>query len=141
MHQDQFAVELVIDGKEIISDPGSYVYSPLPMERWKYRSDKAHFTPLVSRNIEKWKKLDPFSSITLKPAYPTYFGLQGFFSTIGRGLEYGSYCLISVRDNEIKLYGFGRDKNQVERGYEGQKISDGYGSVSNKLSFVTEDEH
>jgi len=140
MHLDQFAVELVVDGNEIISDPGSYIYTPLPMERWKYRSDEAHFTPLVSGSIENWEKLDPFSLITLKPAYPTYFGLHGFFSSIGGRLEYGSYCLISVRDNKIKLYGFGQDKNQEEKGYIGQKISDGYGSISNNLSFVTVDE-
>jgi len=141
MHQDQFSVELVVDGNEIISDPGSYLYTPLPMERWKYRSNEAHFTPLISDDIENWKKLDPFSSITLKPAYPIYFGLNGFYSSIGGGLEYGSYCLISIQDNEIKLFGFGRDKNQIRKEYVGQKISDGYGSISNNLSFVTEDEN
>jgi len=140
MHEDQFAIELVIDGNEIISDPGSYVYTPLPMQRWKYRSNEAHFTPLVSGDIENWKKLDPFSLITLKPAHPSYFGLHGFFSTIGEELKYGSYCLISVKDNEIKLYGFGGDKKQVKKGNISQKISDGYGSISNNLSFVTADE-
>ena len=139
MHLDQFSVELVIDGNEIISDPGSYVYSPLPMERWKYRSDKAHFTPLVSDDIEDWKKLDPFSALELRPAYPIYFGSLGFFSLIGEDLEQGSYCLISVRDNEIKLYGFTQDQNQVEKGYVAQKISDGYGSISNNLSFMKAD--
>jgi len=140
MHLDQYSVELVIDGNEIISDPGSYIYTPLPIERWKYRSDEAHFSPFLSHNIEQWKKLDPFSSITLQPAYPAYFGLQGFFSSIDRGLEYGSFCFINVKDNEIKLYGFDSDNNQVEKRYTEQRISDGYGSVLKNLSIVRADE-
>lgn len=132
MHLDQFAVELVVDGNEIISDPGSYVYTPAPMKRWEYRSDKAHFTPLASHSVEKWKKLDPFSSIILEPAYPSYFGLNGFFSSISEGLEDGRFCFITFRDNEIKLYGFNRDKNKVEN-----RISDGYGSLLNNLLIVS----
>jgi len=140
MHLDQFSVELVIDGNEIISDPGSYVYTPAPSERWKYRSNEAHFSSLVDDNIENWKKLDPFSAVTLKPAYPSYFGLRGFFSSIAGELDYGGYCLISIRDNEIKLYGFAQDQNQADKRFTGKKISDGYGSISNNLSFAIVDE-
>ena len=140
MHLDQFSVELVIDGKEIISDPGSYIYTPAPLERWKYRSNEAHFSSMVDVDIENWKKLDPFGAVTLKPAYPSYFGLRGFFSSVGGDLEYGRYCLISIRDNEIKLYGFAQDHNHPDKRFIGNKISDGYGSISNNLSFATVDE-
>jgi hypothetical protein len=140
MHLDQFSVELVIDGKEIISDPGSYIYTPAPMERWKYRSNEAHFSSMVDADIENWKKLDPFGAVTLKSAYPSYFGKHGFFSSIGDEVEEGSYCLISIRDNEIKLYGFAQDHNHPDKRFIGNKISDGYGSISNNLSFAIVDE-
>lgn len=140
MHLDQFSVELVVDGKEIISDPGTYIYSPLPMERWKYRSHEAHFTPLDIEEIENHKKLDPFSKLSLEPAYPIYFGLEGFFSSTDKSLKLGNYCLISVRSNAVKLYGFASDKNKFKKVYEEKKISDGYGSISSNLSFVKVDE-
>lgn len=135
MHLDQFSVELVIDGKEIISDPGTFVYTSIPMERWKYRSHEAHFSPLAYDEVENWKKLDPFSSLPLKTAQPIYFGEHGFFSSINKGLKHGDYCLISIQDNQIKLYGFKGDKNKVKRVYKGYKTSDGYGSISNNFSF------
>jgi hypothetical protein len=45
MHNDQLSMELVIDGKEIITDPGTYLYTPLPEIRNAYRSRVAHVTP------------------------------------------------------------------------------------------------
>ena len=140
MHLDQFSIELVIDGKEVISDPGSYVYSPLPMERWMYRSEEAHYSSLVGDEVEMWKKLDPFSALNLKPANLIYFGLYGFFALIGDKIKTGSYCLISIRDYEIKLYGFARDKNQLDHGNIGKKISYGYGSISNDFSITASNE-
>jgi len=47
MHNDQLAIELVIDGQELITDPGTYLYTPLRQRRNEYRSVKAHFTPWV----------------------------------------------------------------------------------------------
>ena len=46
-HNDQLCVELVIDGKEIAVDPGTYLYTPLPKRRNDYRSVKAHFAPQI----------------------------------------------------------------------------------------------
>lgn len=44
-HNDQLAVELAFDGEDWISDPGTWVYTPLPGERDRYRSAAAHFVP------------------------------------------------------------------------------------------------
>ncbi len=44
-HNDQLSVELAIDGEDWISDPGSYLYTPLPEVRNAYRSVTAHFAP------------------------------------------------------------------------------------------------
>lgn len=47
-HNDQLALELSIGHRNLIRDPGSYVYTPLPEMRNSYRSVHAHFTPWCS---------------------------------------------------------------------------------------------
>ena len=47
-HNDQLSLELTIDGKDLICDPGTYLYTPLPSRRNEYRSVSAHFTPQFS---------------------------------------------------------------------------------------------
>ncbi len=47
-HNDQLSVELVIEGRNIFADPGSYLYTPLPERRNEYRSARAHAAPLAS---------------------------------------------------------------------------------------------
>jgi hypothetical protein len=44
-HNDQLGIELNIDGKDLIKDPGTYRYTVSSEERRSYRSIKAHFTP------------------------------------------------------------------------------------------------
>ncbi len=44
-HNDQLAVELEVDGVPWAQDPGSYTYTANLMERNRYRSVLAHFTP------------------------------------------------------------------------------------------------
>jgi hypothetical protein len=46
-HNDQLAIELCVDGTPWTSDPGTYVYTALPVRRNEYRSVRAHFTPRV----------------------------------------------------------------------------------------------
>ena len=46
-HVDQLSLEVAIDGRDWIRDPGSYVYTPCPRQRDAYRSSTAHFVPYV----------------------------------------------------------------------------------------------
>jgi hypothetical protein len=46
-HNDQLSLELTIDGRNWICDPGTYVYTPLPEKRNEYRSVTAHYAPQV----------------------------------------------------------------------------------------------
>ena len=41
-HNDKLSFELVLNGNDIILDPGSYIYLPNPAERNKFRSTKYH---------------------------------------------------------------------------------------------------
>jgi hypothetical protein len=44
-HNDMLALELYLDGRELISDPGSFTYTPNTKLRNAYRSIQAHFAP------------------------------------------------------------------------------------------------
>jgi len=46
-HNDKLSFELSINGKDIIVDPGSYVYTPLPKWRNSFRSTVFHSTAVV----------------------------------------------------------------------------------------------
>lgn len=44
-HNDQLSLEVTVDGEDWISDPGSYLYTPLPARRNQYRSMLSHYGP------------------------------------------------------------------------------------------------
>jgi len=44
-HDDNLAMELQIGGREVIVDPGSYLYTAFPEIRERYRAAGAHFVP------------------------------------------------------------------------------------------------
>jgi hypothetical protein len=46
-HNDQLAIELMVDGEEWIADPGTYLYTPSPKDRDAYRSVHAHGAPKI----------------------------------------------------------------------------------------------
>ncbi len=51
-HNDKLSYELWMDGKDIVRDRGTYLYTPLPNRRNEFRSIKAHSVPIVG-NIEQ----------------------------------------------------------------------------------------
>lgn len=44
-HDDNLAIEIVVGGEDVVSDPGTFVYTPLPERRNMYRLHSAHFVP------------------------------------------------------------------------------------------------
>ena len=46
-HNDKLSFELNIAGSDIYVDPGTYLYTPLPAMRNKFRSVKAHNIPII----------------------------------------------------------------------------------------------
>ena len=65
-HNDQLSITLRIDGKDVIVDPGTYLYTPLPERRNEFRSTTAHFT------VQK-------DGAEQNPWYP---GSEGLFSMV-----------------------------------------------------------
>lgn len=47
MHNDQLSFELAYDGVDLLVDPGTFVYTPLPYWRNRLRSSLAHNGPVV----------------------------------------------------------------------------------------------
>ncbi len=99
-HNDQLSIELNINGKDIIADPGTYLYTPLPERRNEYRSVKAHFAPQVKGrepgNLDEglFKLVDAVSGECL------YFGEEGF---VGRHYGYSSKIWLHIKFQECKL--------------------------------------
>ncbi len=53
-HGDRFSFELWVAGKDLVVDPGSYIYGALPSERDRFRGDKAHSIPYRARKEQLW---------------------------------------------------------------------------------------
>jgi heparinase II/III-like protein len=77
-HNDQLHLELVVDGKQWITDPGTYVYTPLPEERNAYRSTGAHFTPRLTGPEPARLDLGLFRLGGESRARCVYWGPEGF---------------------------------------------------------------
>jgi len=54
VHNDALSIELAIDGQDLIVDPGTYLYTPIPKHRITFRSTEVHNT-LIVENIEQNK--------------------------------------------------------------------------------------
>ncbi|EDS78653.1 conserved hypothetical protein [Clostridium botulinum C str. Eklund] len=48
-HNDKLSFELSLRGKDIIVDPGTYLYTPFPKKRDEFRSIKVHNVPIVKQ--------------------------------------------------------------------------------------------
>lgn len=60
-HNDKLGLELYIDGEPVLTDPGSYLYTPLPRLRDEFRSVQAHNTLQVA-GYEQNRFVDSFVS-------------------------------------------------------------------------------
>jgi hypothetical protein len=77
-HNDALSIELQIGGIDRITDPGSYLYTPLPEIRNAYRSVKAHFAPQVDQREPNPIDHNLFQMEDRARAQCLYFGDNGF---------------------------------------------------------------
>jgi hypothetical protein len=77
-HNDQLAIELSIDGADWLSDPGTYLYTPMPERRDAYRSVLAHAAPRFGRQEPGRLDLGLFWLGNEARAQCLYFGPDGF---------------------------------------------------------------
>lgn len=77
-HNDALSMEVMVEGRELVRDPGSYVYTPLPDERNRYRSVRAHFAPRIADREPGDLSLGMFRLGDEARPRCLYFGRDGF---------------------------------------------------------------
>lgn len=104
-HLDQLAIELVIDGRTLIADPGTYLYTPLPERRNAYRSARAHFVPRIRGQEPGDVTGNLFRLDSGTEGECLYFGPRGF---AGRHFGYGAavYRLVAIEADRIVVQDF-----------------------------------
>ena len=101
-HNDQLALELWIDGKPLVVDPGTFVYTPLPNERNAYRSVTAHHAPTIAGrepgaiNGGLFTLGDPAEGRAIK------FGPHGFVGS-HEGYGFSVMRVIEIEANMIRV--------------------------------------
>ncbi|MGQ0743228.1 MAG: heparinase II/III domain-containing protein [Acidimicrobiales bacterium] len=101
-HNDQLGIELTIDGVDWFADPGTYVYTPLPSERNRYRSVMAHFAPRVGHLEPGPLDQGLFTSPERTHARAMDFG-EGRFSGTHRGFGTAVIREILIADDHIQV--------------------------------------
>jgi len=79
-HNDQLSFELNVDGEDWVTDPGTYLYTPMPTRRNEYRSARAHWGPRVADVGEPGGafRYGLFRLGNAAAGKCSYFGPQGF---------------------------------------------------------------
>lgn len=106
-HNDQLSIELIISRKDVILDPGSYVYTSNNTLRNKYRSVQAHFTPQIeSKLIEQEKVGEKLFEMKFRSKPKClYFNEDGWVG-VHSGFKFKTYRVICFRENKLEIYDF-----------------------------------
>ena len=126
-HNDQLSIELSLDNKDIIQDPGTYLYTPLPDRRNAFRSTAFHFTPQVAgKEMNDWPADQDrlFQLPDRSQAECLYFNSDGF---VGRHVGFGHpvYRLILIHGHEIEIRDHGAENSPALPPW----YSNGYGKL------------
>jgi hypothetical protein len=76
-HEDQLSVDITIDGRTVVADPGTYVYTPSSVWRHRYRRAHAHCAPAVDGPVESATP-GIFSGTSIDRGKCLSFGPAGF---------------------------------------------------------------
>lgn len=129
-HLDQLALELVIDGRTLVADPGTYLYTALPERRNAYRSAHAHFVPRLPGREPGDLSRNLFRIDDAGEGECLYFGPRGF---AGRHFGYGEavYRLVAIETDRVVVQDFAESGTLLEDPTpEKLAFSPGYGKQS-----------
>ena len=125
-HNDQLSIELNVEEKDIIVDPGTYLYTPLPERRNEYRSVKAHFAPQVEGHEPGDISLGAFVIGGDPKAEVISFGIHEFIGKhVGNGRPF--YRRITAEDGAVTVTDFFSDSKLTQCAYEKMPFSPAYG--------------
>jgi SAM-dependent methyltransferase len=125
-HNDALSVELVCEARDVMRDPGSYLYTALPQERDRYRSVRAHFAPRIGAAEPATLGPGLFRLGDEARARCLYFGEDGF---LGVHYGYGTpvHRFITFADGEILIEDFCDDAPLVRDKWTPLPLSPKYG--------------
>jgi hypothetical protein len=103
-HNDQLAIELAVDGKEVVRDPGSYVYTPRA-ERDAYRAASAHDVPRLEGREPASLADGTFLLRERTGARCLHFSRRGFVG-LHRGYGAPVWRAVSLTDEELRVDDF-----------------------------------
>jgi Heparinase II/III N-terminus/Heparinase II/III-like protein len=101
-HHDQLSIELSLDGRDLIVDPGTYLYSALRARRNEYRGALAHFAPQVEGRDVQGTGPGLFQMRDQARAQCLYFGPQGF-AGCHSAYQVPVYRLIAIGADQIRI--------------------------------------
>ncbi len=129
-HNDQLAVELMIESENIQRDPGTYVYTALPQARNRYRSVKGHFAPHFGEQEPADLSLGLFNLGGSAGCQVLYFGAAGF---LGRHLGFGFpvYRHIEIQDQAVVVSDYSPSHTLSDSSPEALPFSPAYGVLRN----------
>jgi hypothetical protein len=101
-HNDQLSLELNVDGRDWITDPGTYLYTPLPDRRNEYRSVRAHFAPHAGEREPSSLDAGLFRLGGDPRAQCLYFGTHGFCG-VHRGYGRPTYRIVELLEDRVRI--------------------------------------
>ncbi len=101
-HHDQLSIELWLDGRDLILDPGTYVYTALSRRREEYRGPLAHFAPQVEGRDAQGSGPGLFQMRDRAAARCLYFGADGF-AGCHRGFGPMVFRVIEILPGAIRI--------------------------------------
>jgi len=101
-HDDNLAIELVIDGVDHSIDPGTYVYTSLPEYRDRYRSVAAHFAPRPAGKVAL-QTTGPFTARQVAHAICRQFRPQGI-SAILTGPDWTAERTVVLSETSLDIF-------------------------------------
>lgn len=132
-HDDNLATELAVDGNDVVTDPGSFVYSPDTPLRTLYSASASHFAPRAKNRLSSRIDKGLFAREHDAHARCLYFGPSGFAGQL-RGNDWVVTRTIAFEENAILI----RDGSEPFElaPYEilsaTHKVTEGYGKQTDR---------
>ena len=123
-HNDKMNIEINIDGKDIIADPGSYCYTAHPAVRNAYRSGQAHCVALTGEEQNSMPSLFAMqteSRTILKELTETHLKLETRYRKIVHRME------VSIHPDRVILQDTANVPLQHNFHFRDVNFSNGYG--------------
>jgi hypothetical protein len=123
-HNDALALELAVGDEHPVRDPGTYLYTPLPVRRDQYRGAAAHFAPRGGEAEPASLRGGLFYLDPNDVGECLYFGPRGF-AGVSRAWGEPVYRIVRLHEDRVEVIDAGR--TLLDAAYAPPPLSPGYG--------------